>query len=259
MMNIIPGTAKQKLVSPFMLVHGRPPDTCSWVNLFSICYFHHTKDGHIKRSKNQSNSMDGVIVGRSSTSNALLVWNPRNKQFYQPDSYRIDPYHIPGTVYPTLKYDGGLFCHLYRDGAPSQDKPYPPGTRIERFHPQFKVMRSGTVMDIPPDPTEPDNSKTYLIQFDDSSTIRVPLSMMPSLLPKPPVDIDVLCSSNLLLPPFLQLNNKITYEHRGQYWKGYLSKKDGTYRFSYKRHPNSKNEEWGVDLHNLPTIWIDMT
>ena len=76
MMNIIPGTAKQKLVSPFMLIHGCPPDACSWVNLFLIYYFHHTKDGHIKRSKNQSNSMDGVIVGRSLTSNTLLVWNP---------------------------------------------------------------------------------------------------------------------------------------------------------------------------------------
>ena len=46
--------------------------------------------------------MDGIIMGRSSTSNALIVWNPCNKQSYQPDSYRVDPYHIPGTVYPIL-------------------------------------------------------------------------------------------------------------------------------------------------------------
>ena len=78
--------------------------------------------------------MDGTVLGRSSTSNALLVWNPRNNQFYQPDTYRIDPYRIPGAVYPPLKYDGGLFCHLYRNGAPSQDEAYPPDTRVERFH-----------------------------------------------------------------------------------------------------------------------------
>ena len=131
--------------------------------------------------------------------------------------------------YPTLKYDGGLFCHLYRDGAPSQDEAYPPGTRVERFHPDLKVMRSGTVMDIPLSLSEPDESKTYLIQFDDSSTVRIPLSMMPSLFPKPPVNIDDSGATDTLLPPFLQLNKKITYEHEGQYWKGYLGQVKGRY------------------------------
>ena len=53
--------------------------------------------------------MDGIAIGRSPTSNALLVYNPRNKQFYKPESYSLDPHHIPGAMYSNIKYDGGLF------------------------------------------------------------------------------------------------------------------------------------------------------
>ena len=82
---------------------------------------------------------------------------------------------------------------------------------------------------------------------------------MPYLLPKPPSNVDNTGSTDTLLHPFLQINQKITYDHQGQYWKGYLGKSEGRYRFGYKRHPNSKKEEWGVDLHNLLTTWIDLT
>ena len=38
--------------------------------------------------------MDGIAIKCSPTSNALLVYNPRNKKFYEPDSYRLDPYYF---------------------------------------------------------------------------------------------------------------------------------------------------------------------
>ena len=114
-----------------MLVHDRAPDCRTWVPLFSICYFHHTSSSGELRSSNQAQTLDGIIVGRSPTSNALLVYNPRSKRFYEPDSYRVDPHRLPGALYPSLKYDGGLFCHLKRDEPPAQDEAYPPGTRVE--------------------------------------------------------------------------------------------------------------------------------
>jgi hypothetical protein len=36
--------------------------------------------------------MDGIAVGRSPTSNVLLVYNPQTKQYYEPDSYHFDSY-----------------------------------------------------------------------------------------------------------------------------------------------------------------------
>ena len=80
MMNAIPGKIHGCIASPFLLVHGVVHDERTWIPLFSICYFHHEKDGDMKRSKNQAHSMDGVIFGRSPASNALLVYNPHNKQ-----------------------------------------------------------------------------------------------------------------------------------------------------------------------------------
>ena len=263
MMNAIPGKIHGRIASPFLLVHGVGHDERTWIPLFSLCYFHHEKDGDIKRSKHQAHSMDGVIIGRSPTSNALLVYNPRNKQYYEPDSYRIDSYRLPGSVYRDLKYDGGLFCSLYRDDNPPIEELYPPGTRVERIDPTSHMLLAGTVMDIPfSDGCSADDSlaspPSYTVLFDNGTSASIPLRDMASIIPKPPIDIASSDSQDSLLPPFLRLNSKITYEHDGQYHKGYLGKVDGVYRFVFKSHANKRKEEWGVNLPNLPTTWVDL-
>jgi hypothetical protein len=54
------------------------------------------------------------------------------------------------------------------------------------------------------------------------------------------------------------LNSKITYEHDGQYHKGFLDRRQGVYRFIFKSHVNKRKEEWGIDLPNLPTTWVNL-
>ena len=256
MMNMLPGTIHGSIVSPFMLVHGVAPDVRTWVPLFSICYFRQGKDSKVKRSKNQANSLDGIVLGRSPTSNALLVYNPRNKSYYEPVDYTIDPHRIPGAMYSEIKYDGGLFCSLKRDVTLSdQDEAYPPGTRVEHLDPVTKVTRSGTVMDIPMDPTVPDSEKTYLVRFDDASTLSVPMTDMPPLIPDPPPLLD---EDERLLPPFLRVNKKVTYLVDGTYYKGYLGRREGIYRFDVKRHPNSKSLDWSKPLRDLPANWGEL-
>jgi hypothetical protein len=102
MMNTIPGKFKDRLALPFMLVHGIGHNIRTWTPLSSLCYFHHTKNGDDTHTKHMAHTMDGVIVGWSSTSNALMVYNPCNRQYYKPDSYQIDSYRLPGSVYPTI-------------------------------------------------------------------------------------------------------------------------------------------------------------
>jgi hypothetical protein len=81
------------------------------------------------------------------------------------------------------------------------------------------------------------------------------------LIPPPPVrplpDGDSSLSQDSLLLPFLCLNSKITYEHDGQYHKGYLTKHDVCYCFSFKSHVNKRKEDWGVNLPNLVMTWVD--
>ena len=112
MMNAIPGKFKDHLTLLFMLVHGVGHDVRTWTPLFFLCYFHHIKDNEVMRSKHMVHTMDGVIVSCSPTSNALLVFNPCNQQYYEPDSYQIDLYQLPGSVYPMLRYDEVLFYSL---------------------------------------------------------------------------------------------------------------------------------------------------
>jgi hypothetical protein len=263
MMNAIPGKLHGKLASPFLLVHGVGHNELMWFRLFSVCYFHHDRDGPVARLHTQAHTMDGIAVGRSPTSNALLVYNPRTKRYYEPDSYRFDLYRLPSSVYPSLSYDGGLFCLLYRDDNPSMEELHPPGTRIERLDPSTNMLLAGTVMDIPLH-SSPDGSTMYQVLFDNGTSASIPLGDMASLISSPPVLGDAPSTSSSdndssLLPPFLQVGSRITFEHDGEYHKGFLMRNtSGTYRFSFKTHFKKKSEDWGVDIPNLPFTWVNL-
>ncbi len=79
---------------------------------------------------------------------------------------------------------------------------------------------------------------------------------MSDLIPKPSVDMS---DNTHLLPPFLKVGSKITFEKDGQYHKGYLTQiPNGSYQFSYRSHINKKQEDWGAPLPNLATMWQDL-
>ena len=186
-----------------------------------------------------------------------------NTKYYEPNDYRIDPYRLPGSAYPTLKYDGGLFVNLLCDDNPHFEEKYPPGTRVERMDPVSNMLCSGTVMDIPFPlssslSSEDSTDLPYTIVFDDGTTATVPLSKMADLIPPLPLVSTSTNDDSALLPPFLQLNSKITYEHEGQYHKGYLGQHDGVCRFLFKSHVKKRKEDKGVPLPNLPLTWVDL-
>jgi hypothetical protein len=184
--------------------------------------------------------MDGVGIGCSPTSNALMVYNPRNCQYYEPDSYCLDSYHLPRSVYPTLKYNGGLFCSLLQDNNPSFEEKYPLGMQVKHINPSTTMLLAGTVMDIPfpLDPSGNGSVPLYTILFDNGTMASIPLSNMASIIPLPPVNVANSGSNNSLLPLFLHLNSKIAFEHKGQYHKGFLGQSDVIYHFVYKSHVN---------------------
>jgi hypothetical protein len=207
--------------------------------------------------------MDGIAIGRSPRLNALLVYNPWTKCYYEPDSYCLDPYRLPSSVYPSLKYDGGLFCSLFCNKNVPVEELYPPGTWVEPMDPAINMLLAGTVMDIPL-LTATSGSTLYQILFNNGTLASVQLAEMASLIPAPPLpassptDSSSYCSSSLF-PPFLSINSQITYAHKGAYHKGFLTQKPcGIYQFSFKTHVKRKSEDWGVDLPNLPFNRVDL-
>jgi hypothetical protein len=193
----------------------------------------------------------------------MLVYNPWTKRYYKPNSYCLDPYRLPSLVYPTLKYDGSLFCSLYHDKNIPTEVLYPPGTWVERIDPTTNILLAGTVMDIPL-LTAPSGSPCYQLLFDNGTSASIPLTDMLLLIPAPPLLMSAPTDSSSdislsLLLPFLSINSRITYEHEGTYHKGFLACKPcGMYRFSFKTHVKKKSEDWDVDLPNLPFNWADL-
>ncbi len=121
------------------------------------------------------------------------------------------------------------------------------------------------VMDIPFPGTSTDSppcNLSYTVLFNNGSTASIPPQDMALLIPPPSVNPssvgDSASSQDSLLPPFLCINSKITYRHEGQYHKGYLTKRNSSYRFSFKSHVNKKKEDWDVDLPNLVINWVDL-
>ncbi len=250
MMNAIPGKFVGKLASPLLLVHSVGHDKRTWFPLFLVCYFHCEREGDISWSHCQAHTIDGIAIGRSPTSNAMLVYSPCTKKYYKPDSYRLDLYRLPSLVYPDLRYNGGLFCSLVRDSSTPMEELYPSGTRVERIDPTTKLLIAGTVMDIPIS-TDELGSPSYLILFDNGTSALIPIQISNTAASP--------TAHSSLLPPFLSINSRITYEHDGTYHKGFLSCKPcGTYDFSFNTHVKKKSEDWDVDLPNLLFNWADL-
>ena len=83
-------------------------------------------------------------------------------------------------IYRDLKYDGGLFCSLYRDKNPPIEELYPPDTRVECIDPTSHMLLAGTIMDIPISDTSPasdtsTSSPLYTILFDNGTSASIPL------------------------------------------------------------------------------------
>jgi hypothetical protein len=136
MVNSISSKFKNRLASPFLLIYGVGHNEGRRIPLFSMRYFHHEKDGDQTLSKHQASTMDGIIVDCSPTLDAIVVYNPCNWQYYEPDSYQIDSYCLLGLVYPAFKYDGDLFCLLLKDNTPSfEEKKYTLRMQVKRIDP----------------------------------------------------------------------------------------------------------------------------
>jgi hypothetical protein len=107
-----------------------------------------------------------------------MAFNPWNGQYYEPDSYCIDPYQLPCSVYPTLKYNGGLFVSLLCDDNQSFEEKYPPGMRVKWIDHSTNMLLAGMVMDIPfpVSSLEADSQQSYVILLT-----MAPLLLCPSM------------------------------------------------------------------------------
>jgi hypothetical protein len=122
------------------------------------------------------------------------------------------------------------------------------------------MLLARNVMDIPfpLDSSGEASIPNYTVLFDNGSSASIPLDQIAGLIPPPPILLNNSDASASLLPPFLRLNSKITYEHEGRYHKGLLGLRNSVYCFVYQSHVNKRKEDWSVPLPNLPTTWVNL-
>ena len=221
MMNCIPGKFRDALTTPFELIHHSPPDARVWFPLFSVGYFSHTRDGSVMRSGFQAQTMEGIAIGRSETSNAMIFYNPITKNYYEPDTYKLDPSRLPSTTWPnTITYDGGIFADLYRDANPNIPEPFPPGTRVLICLHGASTPSEGTVTNIPLKSEAGGNDpESYMVLLADGTTTLAHLSELRSL----GTDSISHESVPLSVPTFLGPNSKVILSHKASSTKAFFS------------------------------------
>ena len=150
-----------------------------------------------------------------------------------------------------------MFADLYRGDNPHVPEPFPPGTRVSVTPTGGSTtLLHGTVSTIPLKHDDGStDTNTYMVILDDGSTVSTALSNL-ALVSAPPTSPDL---ANASLPSFLSHGNKVSLFHNDNYHRGFiLHQPDGTFRFSCKPRINTKIEEWGLDLPNLPADWPSM-
>lgn len=129
--------------------------------------------------------MEGIALGCSESSNAMVFYNPTTKQYYKPDTYKLDPRRLPSIVWPTttITYDGGIFADLYRDSNPNIPKLwFPPGTRVLVCLTCTSTPSEGTVTNITLKSEAGFNdSESYMILLNNGSATPAHLSELQSL------------------------------------------------------------------------------
>ena len=103
----------------------------------------------------------------------------------------------------------------------------------------------------------------YLLQLHDGTTITKSLVEMDEIADSPANTPSVAPNPSLAtvdsLPAWLQHNAKVTFDHAGEFHKGFIMiGRDGTARFSCRRQRTAKEESWGVNLPNLVAEWPGM-
>ena len=253
MMNMIPGKVDGNLTTSFELVHRVKPDARTLIPLFSIVYFSMDKNDNTERTNFMSECSVGIAVGRSIKTNALRVYSPSTKNYYEPDTYLFDPSRRPSNEWPDkIQYDGGLYINLYRDSHRNKvPEPYPPGMPFKLASDDGELVT--TLVSSIPIRTSDGNPvrDQYLLQKPDGSTVRKTLQEMDELADTP-VNKCIPVNSSLplvtSLPVWLQNKSKVSMFKDGEYHKGFVSmSSDGKFQFSCRRQLTSRQESWGVD------------
>eukprot|EP00957_Ditylum_brightwellii_P003961 301664-Ditylum_brightwellii.AAC.1 len=112
----------------------------------------------------ESQSLQGIAVGRSLDLDCMMMFCPFNQRVYHTNNYCLDESGHTATSF-NLHYDGGMFIGLYSLDKKLPSSPpelYPPGTEVS-FLQSDGVRIWGSVISVPiGDPLKKSHPSSHL-------------------------------------------------------------------------------------------------
>eukprot|EP00957_Ditylum_brightwellii_P199548 15211502-Ditylum_brightwellii.AAC.1 len=77
----------------------------------------------------ESQTLQGIAIGCSDSSDCMMMYCPFNKEIYNTNNYCLNESGHTATAF-NLQYDGGIFIGQYSSDKKTSSPPelYPPGT-----------------------------------------------------------------------------------------------------------------------------------
>ena len=111
--NYFPILHGTRITTPFEMAHGERPDYRTLFPIFSVGYIRDTTDvDSSNKEKFEPHTIKCITVGRDTTSDGLLFYNPNTNRVVSSSDYRLDPSKPSGI---SFKYDNinSLHFHLH--------------------------------------------------------------------------------------------------------------------------------------------------
>ena len=97
-------------ITPFQLVHHQKPDLRVLFKLFSLAAVRRERVGDVNLGKFDSQSVPMIAVGKCTTSNGLLFYNPKNNTFVSSIDYKLQFNETSGARFG-YRYQPGTFIY----------------------------------------------------------------------------------------------------------------------------------------------------
>eukprot|EP00957_Ditylum_brightwellii_P181640 13836670-Ditylum_brightwellii.AAC.1 len=192
----------------------------------------------------ESQSLQGIAVGRRNDSDCMLMFCPFNQRVYHTNNCRLDESGHTATAF-NLQYDGGMFIGLYSSDKCTSSPPelYTPGTDVSFLRPDGVHIR-GSMISVPigdPSNKSPTSSQlSYSICLVDGNIKQVsPFTM--AVITRKNIDTSPIQSLQLVLPQWIGNSKKVTLDVDGKCHLGRLLLDQGNWKFKSKTSKSTMN------------------
>ena len=233
--NYFPIVHKNKITTPFELIHQEKPDFRTLFPMFSTAYVRKIIQQGGKQTKFTSQTIKYIAVGRANNADALTFYDPRTKDIITSSDFRLDPTKPSGVEF-SFKPEHPVQFYRHNPNSTINFSPeFDLGTIVQIDKPENEYHgKEGHIIAVPLHPDDPytvqltfDNT---IIQYQPENIKEIPKVTPDSTIPNAPSWIHHNAPCTLYLP------------HMPKAKQGHIIQQDGLWKFLPGRKLTSKQK-----------------